>query len=349
MRKGRDFDILFKEKISPPPSVHPRPSNPVRPTPSVQPRVQPRLCAFCGLLFKTDPTPSTFPTLSIVKFHPTPSTQPRLRSLRYLLFKFIPPRPSNPGLSVSPRPPRLYSESLESEKIASLPLLLQTPLVTLDLPPGPIELLADHSLLLLDSRTLVLADTHFGKSAAFRARGLPVPEGDTHTDLARIESLIAETKANHLIIAGDLLHARVGCTSEVLDILLPWLAKAPIPITLVEGNHDALCGKNPLGNDFPLTTDHTLHGFHILHNPDEEIANPDGFHIGGHLHPAVRIKDGSTTGFRSPVFFLRKNQMVLPAFGTFTGGKTYPYSTEHDRLFTPLNGRVVELPPQLWK
>ncbi|MGJ8726078.1 MAG: ligase-associated DNA damage response endonuclease PdeM [Roseibacillus sp.] len=221
--------------------------------------------------------------------------------------------------------------------------------MTLNLPPGPLQLLADHALFLPQSHTLILADTHFGKSAAFRARGLPVPEGDTLTDLARIDKLITETKSSHLVIAGDLLHARVGCTPEVLDILLPWLAKSPIPITLVEGNHDAACGKNPLGKDFPLLPEYTIDDFHILHDPDDELDNPSGFHIGGHLHPAVRIKDGTGTGFRAPVFFLRKNQLVLPAFGTFTGGKTYSYSREHDRLFTPLNGRVVELPSSLWK
>lgn len=218
----------------------------------------------------------------------------------------------------------------------------------LDLPPGPLQLLPDNALLLSDSRTLVLADTHFGKSAAFRARGLPVPEGDTAADIARIDQLIATNKAEHLVIAGDLLHARVGCQPEVLDLLRPWLRSAAIPITLVEGNHDVACGRNPLGTDFALITDLTIDGFHILHNPDEALDCPDGFHIGGHLHPAVKIKDGTGPGFRAPVFWLRGNQLVLPAFGSFTGGQIYRFDSKRDRLFTPLNQRVVELPPPLW-
>lgn len=220
--------------------------------------------------------------------------------------------------------------------------------MTLDLPPGPVQLLPDKSLLLVTSRTLVLADTHFGKSAAFRARGLPVPEGDTMADLARIEDLISRHQVAHLVIAGDLLHARVGCTTEVLDILLPWLEKTKYTISLVEGNHDVKCGKNPLGKDWPLLTDLMVDGFHILHNPDAELGNEEGFHVGGHLHPAVKIKDGTGTGFRTPVYWLRDNQLVLPAFGSFTGGQFYRYRHDHDRLFTPLNGRVVELPSQLW-
>ncbi|MBK1832952.1 ligase-associated DNA damage response endonuclease PdeM [Roseibacillus ishigakijimensis] len=218
----------------------------------------------------------------------------------------------------------------------------------LDLPPGRIELLADKALLLPTTRVLVLADTHFGKSAAFRARGLPVPEGDTAADLARLDQLLADTRATELVIAGDLLHARVGCQPEVLSLLLPWLAKAPVPITLVEGNHDAACGKNPLGPAHPLLTTVTREGFQIRHNPDEVLGESTGFHLGGHLHPAVRIKDGTGPGFRTPIYWLRGNQLVLPAFGSFTGGQSYPYKEGEDRLFTPLNGRVVELPAKLW-
>ncbi|MFC0017486.1 ligase-associated DNA damage response endonuclease PdeM [Roseibacillus persicicus] len=242
----------------------------------------------------------------------------------------------------------LLSPFLNSEKIGSPPNHLQTLSVTLDLPPGSIELLPDMSVLLTKSRTLVLADTHFGKSAAFRARGLPVPEGDTAADLARIDLLLREHSVSQLVIAGDLLHARVGCTAEVLDLLLPWLEKSETTISLVEGNHDAKCGKNPLGKNWPLLNELTVDGFHILHNPDEELDNTSGFHLGGHLHPAVKIKDGTGTGFRTPVFWLRANQLVLPAFGSFTGGQFYRYQHEKDRLFTPLNNRVVELPSQLW-
>jgi DNA ligase-associated metallophosphoesterase len=218
----------------------------------------------------------------------------------------------------------------------------------LDLPPGPVRLLPDKSVFLVNSRTLVLGDTHFGKSAAFRARGLPVPEGDTAADLARINALIATETPDEVIIAGDLLHARVGCAPEVLDQLIPWLQAAPATVTLVEGNHDQSCGRQPLGAEFPLLPEVTRNGFHILHNPDEVLTVEDGFHIGGHLHPTVRIKDGTGPGFRAPVFWLRGNQLVLPAFGSFTGGQLYSFDKNHHRLFTPLNKRVVELPGKLW-
>lgn len=216
----------------------------------------------------------------------------------------------------------------------------------LDLPPGPLQLLADHSILLPESRTLILADTHFGKSAAFRARGLPVPEGDTVADLARIDALLSAHQPKQLVIAGDILHAKVGCTPEVLGHLQPWLESCPAQPLLVEGNHDSACGKNPLGEDFPFQEELTIDSFHILHNPDEELENPSGFHIGGHLHPVVRIKDGTANGFRVPAFWLRGNQLVLPAFGSFTGGKTYAIDPKTDRIFTPLNSRVLEISPQ---
>ena len=47
-----------------------------------------------------------------------------------------------------------------------------------------LELLPGHAVLLED-RTLVVADVHLGKATAFQAKGLAVPEGDSQADLTR--------------------------------------------------------------------------------------------------------------------------------------------------------------------
>ena len=38
--------------------------------------------------------------------------------------------------------------------------------------------------------TLLIADAHFGKSASFRARGVPVPEATTAGTLATLDTLL---------------------------------------------------------------------------------------------------------------------------------------------------------------
>ena len=52
------------------------------------------------------------------------------------------------------------------------------------------ELLPDRALLLPGKGVLVVSDVHLGKEAAFRAAGLPVPEGAARDDLDRIARLM---------------------------------------------------------------------------------------------------------------------------------------------------------------
>ena len=56
------------------------------------------------------------------------------------------------------------------------------------------ELLPGRAIFLPQSKTLIVADLHLGKSATFRKRGLPVPEGTTKSDLDRLAALLKATQ-----------------------------------------------------------------------------------------------------------------------------------------------------------
>ncbi|NNC88867.1 MAG: ligase-associated DNA damage response endonuclease PdeM [Akkermansiaceae bacterium] len=206
---------------------------------------------------------------------------------------------------------------------------------------SPCILLAEHAL--LAGEALILADTHFGKSAAFRARGIPIPEGDTVADTARIHALVERHAPRELVIAGDFLHAADGKTEEVLSVLGAFFAALPCPVRLVLGNHDRRAGNLPSDWSADIHDRYDLGDLTVVHDPRH--APPERFTICGHLHPAVRIRDGRNTGFRSPCFWLREaeQQLILPAFGTFTGGQVIR-PADADRLFAPLRDGVVELP-----
>lgn len=197
------------------------------------------------------------------------------------------------------------------------------------------ELLSERALFLPEHAALILSDVHLGKAATFQAQGMAVPKGDDEKDLARISRLIADSSAQQLIIAGDLLHSRLG---NVTDLLTTWIKNTTIPITLVMGNHDAraLRGKLPLE-----IVDHLqIDALSIVHDPADAGEN---FTISGHLHPAIRIEDGPRSVIRCECFWLQENALILPAFGTFTGGQVVKPIEGH-RLFIPLNGRTVEIP-----
>lgn len=208
--------------------------------------------------------------------------------------------------------------------------------------PG-ITLLPEGAVFLADTRTLVVADVHLGKSAAFRAMGLPVPEGDTARDFQRLLDLVGKCRPARLVIAGDLFHAPSGIDPELETALADFMKSLGIPLSLVIGNHDVKIANLPtaLNNSAHLDLGDNIR---IIHDPGH--ASGERLHISGHWHPIVRIPDGKRTSLRLPCFLLRNNTLVLPAFGSFTGGAVLSRQSD-DRVFVALHGEVIELPAAL--
>jgi uncharacterized protein len=209
----------------------------------------------------------------------------------------------------------------------------------------PLTLMAAPAAL-TSSRALIVADVHLGKSATFRAKGLPVPEGDNEHDLGRLLECIARTEATRLVVAGDLIHAPAGKTTATLSAIESFLEACRIPVTLVLGNHDRNSGALPRDWNLEIVPALDLDGWHIVHDPAD--APKDRASIAGHWHPAIRIPDGKRTSLRLPCFWLRGKNLVLPSFGSFTGGQVVTPLEGH-RIFSVLRDQVVELPQALWK
>lgn len=187
------------------------------------------------------------------------------------------------------------------------------------------------------ARQLLVADPHFGKAEAFRARGVPVPEGTTVENLARLDALIAEFAPRTLVFLGDFLHARVA---EVFKQLVPWRRKhAPLEMLLVRGNHDARAGALP--SDLEITVEEEEHcdaPFVLRHHPG---ASPLGFTLAGHLHPAYRLTGRGRESLRLACFWMTPVGMVLPAFGEFTGCMEIARGAL-DRVFVIAGERIYE-------
>ena len=188
--------------------------------------------------------------------------------------------------------------------------------------------LADHTLTLLADRaawwpaerTLLIADAHFGKAAAFRAAGIAAPEAATH-DLGRLDALLEATAAERLIILGDLLHAATGRTEAVLDPLRDWRnGRRSLAVALVRGNHDRAAGDPPADLRIDcLDEPADLSGLSLAH--DLAMAPAGAPAVGGHTHPAAALRDLGRTPLRLPCFILRDGHLTLPAFSSFTGMK----------------------------
>lgn len=206
-----------------------------------------------------------------------------------------------------------------------------------------ISLLPEGAVFLSDSSTLIVADVHLGKSATFRARGLPVPEGDTARDLQRLLELARKSHASHLVIAGDLFHAPSGITVDLEDAVADFIGELGILPTLVAGNHDAKLKRIPSQIHCVPHLDRA-DAMRIIHDPAH--ASGDVLHISGHWHPVVRVAGGKRDSLRLPCFLYRNNTLVLPSFGSFTGGAVLT-SKRDDRVFVALRENVIELPQAL--
>jgi DNA ligase-associated metallophosphoesterase len=180
-------------------------------------------------------------------------------------------------------------------------------------------------------RTVIVADTHFGKSALFGRHGVAVPAGSDQHDRERLSGLVREIGAARLLILGDFLHAPLdaGC-QEALDLQAWADATQVAEIRVIAGNHDR--GRS-CGWRAPLQwqpQDLLEPPFRFTHDADAGAA-ADGvagdetrgaalFTMSGHIHPVVRLAGLRKHAPRVPVFWQRPAGLVLPSFGSFTGG-----------------------------
>lgn len=202
-----------------------------------------------------------------------------------------------------------------------------------------VVLMAEHALYWPAATTLVVADTHFGKAATFRAGGIFVPRGTTSSSLSRLDAAVSRTGATRLIFLGDLLHAREGRSPETLRLVAEWRAsRSEVEVILVRGNHDRSAGDPPESLGIACVDPPMLdQPFVYAHHPR---VLDGSFVLAGHIHPSVRLRGPGRQFERPACFWIRPTMAVLPAFGDFTGLGDIDLE-DGDRVFAVADGLVV--------
>ncbi|HEU5041117.1 MAG TPA: ligase-associated DNA damage response endonuclease PdeM [Gemmatimonadales bacterium] len=212
----------------------------------------------------------------------------------------------------------------------------------LDLAGEPVRLLPERALFWPGACALVVADLHWGKAAAFRSAGIPIPGGATRRDLDRLDSAILRTGARRLVVLGDLFHARAGrVATRTLAHLRSWRAgRESLEIQLVRGNHDRHAGDPPPDLRVNcLDAPAFLPPFVLRHEPSVTDA---GYTLAGHVHPGVVLTGRGLFRERLPCFVVGERAAVLPAFGSFTGLGTVTPGAE-ERVYVVAEDEVVEV------
>jgi DNA ligase-associated metallophosphoesterase len=181
-----------------------------------------------------------------------------------------------------------------------------------------LQLLADRAVHWPERKTLIVADVHLGKDASFRAAGLAVPAGNSAKDLARISLLLADTAAQRLVILGDLIHSRASHQMELTETFMRWRAEhGQLEVLLVRGNHDRRAGGLPVDWRVREVAEPHDDGPFVLSHEPRDVPKPV---LCGHVHPTIGVRDYDGSYATLCCFVVDDRQLILPAFGSFTGG-----------------------------
>jgi len=174
--------------------------------------------------------------------------------------------------------------------------------------------LAAGALYWEDEDTLLVADLHLEKGAAFAALGMLLPPYDTRTTLQRLEKVINAVRPGRVVALGDSFHRSEGAARMADDdlALLTSLQKGREWYWIC-GNHDPHL---PASIGGTICTTLTICGITLRHEPSATVAERE---IAGHLHPVARIARRGAV-IRRRCFATDGNRLVMPAFGAYAGG-----------------------------
>ncbi|MDG1571211.1 ligase-associated DNA damage response endonuclease PdeM [Robiginitalea sp. M366] len=180
---------------------------------------------------------------------------------------------------------------------------------------------------------LLLSDLHLGKVTHFRKYGAAVPLEALQRNFNRLRHLTDIYRPERICFLGDLFHSHMNREWELFEA---WVKTCAARLDLVVGNHDIIDPVRFEALGISCRDQWEIGPFKLTHHPAE---SEDRFNISGHIHPAVRLAGAGRQRLRLPVFYLRQRQLILPAFGAFTG--THVVSPEPGERLYALAGETV--------
>lgn len=160
---------------------------------------------------------------------------------------------------------------------------------------------------------LLISDVHLGKISHFRKHGSALPGGAILKNFLKLDSAVQYFDPEKICFLGDLFHSTLN--NEWL-LFTNWVQQTALPIVLVAGNHDIIKPQKYYDLNIDVVSEWVLDGFLLTHHPEEREGL---FTLSGHIHPAIVLGGMGRQFLKLPCFFRTQQQMILPAFGEFTG------------------------------
>jgi len=161
---------------------------------------------------------------------------------------------------------------------------------------------------------LLVADLHLEKASWFARLGQFLPPYDSQATLSALASEVERTGATRLYCLGDSFHDAFGCDrlpATARDLLTDLTSR--LDWTWIVGNHDPGFADHCGGK---LADEVEVAGIILRHEAMRSEPRPE---MSGHFHPKLRI---SLSGRRVSrrCFVASPTKLILPAFGSLTGG-----------------------------
>jgi len=194
---------------------------------------------------------------------------------------------------------------------------------------------ADGALFWPAQKAILVADLHLEKASWFARFGQFLPPYDSHATLSEHTAVVERTGASRLYCLGDSFHDRFGCdrlptnARELLEDLtqrLDW--------TWIVGNHDPGFADHCGG---ALADEIEVAGIVLRHEAVRDEPRPE---MSGHYHPKLRLQlKGRRVSRRC--FVISRTKMILPAFGSLTGG----LDAHHPEILGSVGNEAAALVP----
>ncbi|MEX0288797.1 MAG: ligase-associated DNA damage response endonuclease PdeM [Flavobacteriaceae bacterium] len=188
-----------------------------------------------------------------------------------------------------------------------------------------------------EQSALLVSDVHLGKISHFRKFGAAVPRSAILKNFELLNSCADHFEPKLICFLGDLFHSSLNQEWHYFE---SWVKSRGEKIILVEGNHDIISPLKYEGIGVRVVAEILLEGFLLTHHPEQREGY---FNFSGHVHPAIKLRGRGRQSVRIPCFYRNEKQLVLPAFGTFTGSHVLQ-PRKSDEVYALIDNGVLKVP-----
>ena len=187
-----------------------------------------------------------------------------------------------------------------------------------------------------EQEMLLISDVHLGKISHFRKYGSAVPQAAISENFRKMDQVVEFFSPRSIVFMGDLFHSSLNME---WDLFTEWMETIGIPVILVAGNHDIISELKYEVLGVKIYSEIIIGDLLLTHHPEEREGF---FNICGHLHPGFKLRGNGRQTLQLRCFYQNKEQLILPAFGEFTGN-FWISPNEGDRIFAITKTEVISV------